>query len=100
LDISTIAIILDIKKYILKPIESTPKNVQTYKNNKNNVEKRNYNSFSHLQDYNVQCHKCNNYNHKASECTLPMQSLKKSIPNTKDNKYMERKTCGRKGNRI
>jgi hypothetical protein len=33
-------------------------------------ENRNYNSFSPLQDYNVECWKCNNYGHKASECRL------------------------------
>jgi hypothetical protein len=41
-----------------------PRNVQRYKNNKNDVEKINYNSFSPLQEYNVECHKCNNYGHK------------------------------------
>jgi hypothetical protein len=34
-----------------------PRNVQRYENNKNNVERRNYNSFSRLQDYNVECYK-------------------------------------------
>jgi hypothetical protein len=34
-----------------------PRNVQRYKNNKNVVEKRNHNSFSPLQEYNVECHK-------------------------------------------
>jgi hypothetical protein len=34
-----------------------PKNVQRYKNNKNDIEKINYNSFSPLQNYNVECQK-------------------------------------------
>jgi hypothetical protein len=68
-----------------------PKNVQRYKKNKNNAEKRNYNSFSPLQDYNVECHKCNNYGHKASECRFPMQSLKTSIPNNKDKNIWKEK---------
>jgi hypothetical protein len=50
------------------------KSVQGYghKNNKSNSNQRsrNYNSFSPLQDYNVECYKCNNYGHKASNCRL------------------------------
>jgi hypothetical protein len=38
----------------------------------------NYNSFSPLQDYNVECHKCNNYGHKASDCRLPKHPIKTS----------------------
>jgi hypothetical protein len=68
-----------------------PKNFQRYKKNKNNVEKRNYNSFSPLKDYNVECQKCNNYGHKASECRLILQSLKTSIPNNKDKKILKEK---------
>ena len=49
-----------------------PRTIQRYENNKNDVEKINYNSFSPLQEYNVECHKCNNYGHKANECRLPM----------------------------
>jgi hypothetical protein len=33
------------------------RNFQRYNNNKNDVGKRNYNSFSPLQKYNVECHK-------------------------------------------
>jgi hypothetical protein len=58
------------------------KNVQKYgyKNNKNNnnQEKRNYNSFSPLQNYNVECLKCNNYDHKSSDCRLPKIPIKTS----------------------
>jgi hypothetical protein len=45
-----------------------PRNVQRYENNKNNAKRINYNFFSPLQDYNVECYKCNNYGHEASEC--------------------------------
>jgi hypothetical protein len=48
-----------------------PRNVQRYGNNKDNAKRRNYISFSPLQDYNVECYKCNNYGHKASECRFP-----------------------------
>jgi hypothetical protein len=48
------------------------RNVQRYKNNKYNTEKRNYNSFSPLQNFNIECQKCNNYGHKIRECRLPM----------------------------
>ena len=51
------------------------RNVQRYKNNKYNIEKRNYNSFDPLQKFNIECKKCNNYCHKTRECRLPMQSL-------------------------
>jgi hypothetical protein len=61
-----------------------PKNVQRYKNNKNDIEKRNYNSFSPLQKYNVECHKCNNYGHKANECRLSKYSMKTSISNIQE----------------
>ena len=43
------------------------RNVQRYKNNKYNTEKRSYKSFSPLQDLNSECQKCN-YGHKTSEC--------------------------------
>jgi hypothetical protein len=51
-----------------------------YKNNKNNYnqENINYNSFSPLQNYNVECHKCNNYGHKASDYRLPNHPIKTS----------------------
>jgi hypothetical protein len=61
------------------------RNVQRYKNNKYNTEKRNYNSFSPLQNFNIECQKCNNYGHKASECRLPKYSMKASISNIKEN---------------
>ena len=61
------------------------KNAQRYTKNKNNVDKRNQNSFSPLQDYNVECHKCNNYGHKANECRFPKYSTKESISNIKEN---------------
>jgi hypothetical protein len=51
-------------------------NVQIYKNNRDNTEKRNYNSFSPLQNFNIECKKCNKWGHKTKECRLPMQSLK------------------------
>jgi hypothetical protein len=62
-----------------------PRNVQRYENNKNNAEKRNYSSFSPLQDFNIECQKCNNYGHKASECRFPKYSIKASISNIKEN---------------
>jgi hypothetical protein len=48
------------------------RNVQRYKSNKNDVEKSNHNSFSPLQEYNVEFHNSNNYGHKTNECILPM----------------------------
>jgi hypothetical protein len=60
-----------------------PRNVQRYENNKDNAERRNYNSFSPLQDYNVECYKCNNYGHKASECRLSKYDKRINIPNNK-----------------
>jgi hypothetical protein len=62
-----------------------PRNVQRYENNKNNAERRNYNSFSPLQDFNIECQNCNNYGHKASECRFPKYSMKESISNIKEN---------------
>jgi hypothetical protein len=91
LDIVILAIILDIKQYIVKLMEIQSKNVQRYKNNKYNTEKRNYNSFSPLQNFNIECQKCNNYGHKTSECRLPMQSLKIGNPNKQNKKKMEKK---------
>jgi hypothetical protein len=58
-------------------------NVQRYKNNRYNTEKRNYNSFSPLQDFNSECQKCNNYGHKTSECRFPKYDKKKDISHNK-----------------
>jgi len=58
-----------------------PRNVQRYENNKDNAERRNYNSFSPLQDYNIECYKCNNYGHKASKCRLSKYDKNINIPN-------------------
>jgi hypothetical protein len=67
------------------------KSVQGYghKNNKSsrNQRSRNYNSFSPLQDYNIECYKCNNYGHKASNCRLSKDSMKTSISNSQEEKY-------------
>ena len=56
------------------------KNVQEYDHMNNitssNQRSRNYNSFSPLLDYNIECYKCNNYGHKASECILFKTSMK------------------------
>ena len=78
------------------------KNVQIYgyKNNKNNnnQENRNYNSFSPLQSYNVECHKCNNYGHKASDCRLPKHPIKNSkIQEEKHKKTWKEKQLEQKG---
>jgi hypothetical protein len=62
-----------------------PRNVQRYENNKNNAKRRNYNSLSPLQDFNIECQKCNNYGHKFSECRLPKNSMKESISSIKEN---------------
>jgi hypothetical protein len=67
-------------------------NVQRYKNNRYNTEKRNYNSFSPLQNFNIECQKCNNYGHKTRECRLPMQSLKIGNPNKQNKKIWKRKS--------
>jgi hypothetical protein len=61
------------------------RNVQRYKNNKYNAEKRNYNSFSPLQNFNIECQRCNNYGHKANECRLPKYSMKASISSINEN---------------
>jgi hypothetical protein len=61
--------------------KSNLRNVQRYENNKNNAERRNYNSFSPLQDYNFECYKCNNYGHESSECRLSKYDKKINIPN-------------------
>jgi hypothetical protein len=50
------------------------------------TKKRNYNSFSPLQNFNIECKKCNNYGHKIRECRLPMQSLKTGNPNKQNKK--------------
>jgi hypothetical protein len=68
------------------------RNVQRYKNNRYNTEKRNYNSFSPLQNFNIECQKCNNYGHKTRECRLPMQSLKIGNPNKQNKKIWKRKS--------
>jgi hypothetical protein len=67
------------------------RNIQRYKNNKYMTEKRNYNSFSPLQNFNIECKKCNNYGHKTRECRLPMQSLKTGNPNKHNKKTWKRK---------
>ena len=64
-----------------------PKNVQ--RSQKFNTDKRNYNSFSPLQDYNMECLKCNNYGHEASECRFSKYVKEINIPNNK--KSMEEK---------
>jgi hypothetical protein len=67
-------------------------NVQRYKNNRYNTEKRNYNSFSPLQNFNIECQKCNNYGHKTRECILPMQSLKIGNPNKQNRNIWKKKS--------
>jgi hypothetical protein len=68
------------------------RNVQRYKNNRYNTEKRNYNSFTPLQNFNIECKKCNNYGHKTKECRLPMQSLKIGNPDKQNKKTWKRKS--------
>jgi hypothetical protein len=58
-------------------------NVQIYKNNRYNTEKRNYNSFTPLQYFNSECQKCNNYGHKTSDCSLQKYDKKTNIPHNK-----------------
>jgi hypothetical protein len=60
-----------------------PRTIQRNENNKDNEERRNYNSFSPLQDYNVECYKCNNYGHEASECRLSKYDKRINILNYK-----------------
>jgi hypothetical protein len=67
------------------------RNIQRYKNNNYMTEKRNYNLFSPLQNFNIECKKCNNYGHKTRECRLPMQSLKTN-PNRQNKKTWKRKS--------
>jgi hypothetical protein len=58
-----------------------PKNVQ--RSQKFNTDKRNYNSFSPLQDYNMECLKCNNYVHEASKCRFSKYVKEINIPTIK-----------------
>jgi hypothetical protein len=50
---------LRVKNYNLK-----------YKQTVNKVKSRNYNSFSPLQERDLECFRCHNYGHKASSCRL------------------------------
>jgi hypothetical protein len=71
-----------------------PKNVQ--RSQKFNTEKRNYNSFSPLQDYNMECLKYNKYGHEASECRLSKYVKEINIPNNKKvwkKKQVEKTEC-------
>jgi hypothetical protein len=68
------------------------RNFQRYKNNKYNTKKRNYNSFSPLQNFNIEFQKCKNYGHKTRECRLPMHSLKIGKPNKHNKKIWKRKS--------
>ena len=89
INIYSLVIVIPTKKIGHKAIHCrvyrkyNPINVQRYENNKNNAERRNNKSFSPLQDYNVECYKCNNYGHKASECIFPKYDKKINIPNNK-----------------
>jgi len=56
-----------------------PKNVQISK--KFNTNKRNYNFFSPLQDYNMECLKCKNYVHEYRECIFSKYVKEINIPN-------------------
>ena len=70
------------------PRRTPPKRVQGYdhRNTKcsSNQRSRNYNSFSPLLDYNIECYKCNNYNHKASDCRLLKESMKTGTSNIQE----------------
>jgi hypothetical protein len=44
-----------------------------------------------LQNFNIECKKCNNYGHKTKECRLSMQSLKIGNPNKQNTKIWKRK---------
>jgi hypothetical protein len=68
------------------------RNLQRYKNNRYNTEKRNYNSFTPSQNFNIECKKWNNYGHKTKECRLPMQSLKIGNPDKQNKKTWKRKS--------
>jgi plasmid replication initiation protein len=45
-----------------------------------------------LQNFNIECKKCNNYGHKIKECRLPMQSLKIGKPDKQNKKTWKRKS--------
>jgi hypothetical protein len=79
LDIVTLAIVLDINKYTEKIMDNTIIEIS----NKYNTEKRNYNSFYPLQDFNSEFQKCNNYRHKTSECRLPKYDKQTNISHNK-----------------
>jgi hypothetical protein len=83
LAIVSLAIILGIKHYIVELMEN--KIIKMFKDMVirttriiNNQENINYNSFSPLETDNVECHKCNNYGRKASDCRLPKHPIKTS----------------------
>jgi hypothetical protein len=52
-----------------------------------NQRSRNYNSFSPLQDYNIEFYKCNNYGHKTSNFILEKYSMQTSISISQEEKY-------------
>jgi hypothetical protein len=76
---------IDCRTYGKNNHKSPKRHGYKNKNNKNNQRNRNYNSFSPLQDYNVECCKCNNYVHKTNECRLSKYSMKTSISNIQEN---------------
>ena len=45
-----------------------------------------------MQNFNIECQKCNNYGHKTIESRLPMQSLKIGNPNKLNKKVWKRKS--------
>jgi hypothetical protein len=67
------------------------KNVQRYKNNIYNTKKRNYNSFTPLQNFNIECKKCNNYGHKCST-TQVFQQRTNTFSNHSHNQIKDQHT--------
>jgi hypothetical protein len=79
------------------------RNKDAYKNPKNNFlsnknktsqgfANRNYNSFSPLMNFNIECYKCNNFGHKAHECRSRLEPTKKNMKESFPAKHKEENT--------
>ena len=62
------------------------------RNNQTKIKRvgRNYNSFSPLQNLNIECFKCHSYGHKASNCRLMKISEKPKLIKEKKKLWKEK----------